>query len=188
MFKKIIFVTILKVNDENRRIRVRIRIRILIRSMDPRIRIHNKMSWIRNTGTNIGESEQLQYSIPQSRLFLLLKSFPVKGHQHKNFDIGILYVSFTCLSQRLRNEKKNVPSPIFAILYCKYKHSQHQENILSTWHANWYAEVLDALIRTKQFITSATISINTLQCLLNPQVGPYRKCCHVQTRAHGHVF
>ncbi len=24
--------------------------------------------------------------------------------------------------------------------------------------------------------------------LLTPQVGPYRKCCHVQTRAHGHVL
>ncbi len=23
---------------------------------------------------------------------------------------------------------------------------------------------------------------------VDPQVGPYRKCCHVQTRAHGHVL
>jgi hypothetical protein len=45
-----------KVNDENSRIRIHIRIRIririrpLVRGMDPRIRIHPKMSWIRNTG------------------------------------------------------------------------------------------------------------------------------------------
>jgi hypothetical protein len=39
----------LKFNDENSRIRIQIRIRF-IRGMDPRIRIHTKMSWIRNTG------------------------------------------------------------------------------------------------------------------------------------------
>ncbi len=43
----------LKVNDENRRIQIRIQIwiRIRITGMDPRIRIriHTKMSWIRNT-------------------------------------------------------------------------------------------------------------------------------------------
>jgi len=34
----------MKVNDENSRIRDP-----LVRGMDPRIRIHNKLSWIRNT-------------------------------------------------------------------------------------------------------------------------------------------
>jgi hypothetical protein len=50
------FFRVLKVSDENNRIRVRIqiqiRIRPLVRGMDPRIRtrIHTKiMSWIRNT-------------------------------------------------------------------------------------------------------------------------------------------
>ncbi len=37
----------MKVNDENSRIRIR------IRSMDPRIRIHTKMSWIWNTGSTL---------------------------------------------------------------------------------------------------------------------------------------
>ncbi len=44
-YKNLFFVSILKVNDVNRRIRIRIH-------MDPRnqIRIHTKISWIRNTG------------------------------------------------------------------------------------------------------------------------------------------
>ncbi len=52
-FVNLFFVGILKVNDENSRIWIRIRIRIhYIRGMDLRIqiRIHTKMSWIRNTG------------------------------------------------------------------------------------------------------------------------------------------
>ncbi len=48
-FLYLFFVGILKFNDENSRIRIQIRIRF-IRGMDPRIRIHTKMSWIRNTG------------------------------------------------------------------------------------------------------------------------------------------
>jgi hypothetical protein len=46
--KKLVFDGILKVNDENRRIRIQ---DPLVRGMDPRIRIriHPKMSWIRNT-------------------------------------------------------------------------------------------------------------------------------------------
>jgi hypothetical protein len=39
-----------KIAGSGSRIRIRIRIRIpLVRGMDPRIRIHPKMSWIRNT-------------------------------------------------------------------------------------------------------------------------------------------
>jgi hypothetical protein len=49
--KNSFFVGILKVNDENRRIRIRFRIRIRIR-----IRIHTKISWIRNTPQG-GEEE-----------------------------------------------------------------------------------------------------------------------------------
>ncbi len=43
-FLNLLFVGVLKVNDENSRI-------YLVRGigMDPRIRIHTKMSWIRNT-------------------------------------------------------------------------------------------------------------------------------------------
>jgi hypothetical protein len=54
MFKlKLFFVGILKVNDEKRRIRIQDPDPDpdpdpLVRGMDPRIRIHSKMSWIRN--------------------------------------------------------------------------------------------------------------------------------------------
>jgi hypothetical protein len=45
------FASILNVNDENSRIRIRDPDPDpLVRSMDPRIRIHPKMSWIPNTG------------------------------------------------------------------------------------------------------------------------------------------
>jgi hypothetical protein len=46
--KKFFLIGVLKVNDENSRIRIR---SPLVRGMDPwiRIRIHTKMSWIRNT-------------------------------------------------------------------------------------------------------------------------------------------
>jgi hypothetical protein len=44
MQKNLVFVGILKVNDENSRIRIP-----FVGGMDPRIRIHTKMSWIRNT-------------------------------------------------------------------------------------------------------------------------------------------
>jgi hypothetical protein len=46
--KKLVFVGILKVNDENSRIRMQDP-DPLVRGMDPRIRIHSKMSGIRNT-------------------------------------------------------------------------------------------------------------------------------------------
>jgi hypothetical protein len=39
----------LKVNEENSRIRIQDP-DPLVRGMDPRIRIHTKMSWIRNSG------------------------------------------------------------------------------------------------------------------------------------------
>jgi hypothetical protein len=45
VLKNLFFAGILKVNDENSRIRDP-----LVRGMDPRIRIHTKMSWIWNTG------------------------------------------------------------------------------------------------------------------------------------------
>jgi hypothetical protein len=48
----IFFAGILKVNDENSRIRIQDpdpNPDPLVRGMDPRIRIHTKMSWIRNT-------------------------------------------------------------------------------------------------------------------------------------------
>jgi hypothetical protein len=51
--KNLFFAGILKVNDENSRIRIQDPDPDpLVRSMDPRIRIriHPKMSWIRNTG------------------------------------------------------------------------------------------------------------------------------------------
>ena len=53
--KNLFFAGILKVNDENSRIRIQDPDPDpLVRGMDPRIRIriHPKMSWIRNTGFN----------------------------------------------------------------------------------------------------------------------------------------
>jgi hypothetical protein len=47
--KKLFFAGILKVRDENGRIRIQDP-DPLVRGMDLRIRIHPKMSWIRNTG------------------------------------------------------------------------------------------------------------------------------------------
>ncbi len=48
--EKTFFAGILKVSDENSRMRIRIQDPDpLVRGMDPRIRIHPKMSWIRNT-------------------------------------------------------------------------------------------------------------------------------------------
>jgi hypothetical protein len=45
---KFVLCCILKVNDENSRIRIQDP-DPLVRGMDTRIRIHTKMSWIRNT-------------------------------------------------------------------------------------------------------------------------------------------
>jgi hypothetical protein len=56
IFFLIFFVGILKVNDENSRIRIQDPDPDpdpLVRGMDPRIRIHTKMSWIRNTAFQI---------------------------------------------------------------------------------------------------------------------------------------
>ncbi len=55
-FKNLFFVGILKVYDENSRIRIQdpdpdLNPDPLVRGMDPRIRIHTKMSWIRNTAS-----------------------------------------------------------------------------------------------------------------------------------------
>jgi hypothetical protein len=50
--KKLFFASILKVNDENNRILIQdpdLDPDPLVRGIDSRIRIHTKMSWIRNT-------------------------------------------------------------------------------------------------------------------------------------------
>ncbi len=54
MLKNLFFASILKVNEENGRIRIwdpdpNPNPDSLVRGMDPRIRIHPKISWIRNT-------------------------------------------------------------------------------------------------------------------------------------------
>jgi hypothetical protein len=55
-YKNYFFAGILKVNDENSRIRIQDPVPDpnpdpLVRGKDPRIRIHPKMSWIRNTAS-----------------------------------------------------------------------------------------------------------------------------------------
>jgi hypothetical protein len=49
MLENYFFSGILKVNDENSRIQIQ----DPVRGMDPRIRIHPKMSWIRNTAQGV---------------------------------------------------------------------------------------------------------------------------------------
>jgi hypothetical protein len=57
VLKKFFFAGILKVNDENSRIRIQDPDPdLLVRGMDPRIRIHPKMSWIRNTAARASAS------------------------------------------------------------------------------------------------------------------------------------
>jgi hypothetical protein len=56
----------LKVSDENSRIRIQgpdpnPNPDPLVRSMDPRIRIHPKMSWIRNTGSWICDCKRVYF-------------------------------------------------------------------------------------------------------------------------------
>jgi hypothetical protein len=66
--KNLFFVGILKVYDENSRIRIQDAVPDpLVRGMDPRIRIriHTKMSWIRNTGFF-----QVYFRIVQRKLFV----------------------------------------------------------------------------------------------------------------------
>ncbi len=58
----------LKVNDENSRIQIQDPDPNpdpdpLVRGMDPRIRIHNEMSWIRNTGLSITH-ETFRVTVP----------------------------------------------------------------------------------------------------------------------------
>jgi hypothetical protein len=62
VLKNYFFADILKVNDENSRIRIQDPDPDpnpdpdpLVRGMDPRIRIHPKMSWIRNTACHAGQ-------------------------------------------------------------------------------------------------------------------------------------
>jgi hypothetical protein len=65
----LVFVGILKVNDENSRMRIQDP-DPLVRGMDPRIqiriRIHTKMSWIRNTALdgNLRSIQDQVYGIP----------------------------------------------------------------------------------------------------------------------------
>ncbi len=69
MLKNLFFAGILKVNGENSRIRIQDPDPNpdpdpLVRSMDPRIRIriHPKMSWIRNTGWNTVHVVRTRYT------------------------------------------------------------------------------------------------------------------------------
>jgi hypothetical protein len=76
--KKLVFACILKVNDENGRIRIQDpEPDLLVRGMDPRIRIHPKMSWIRNTVSNY---RNLLITIPYvsnyQRIFPLSTFYP----------------------------------------------------------------------------------------------------------------
>ena len=66
MLKNEFFAGILKVNDENGRIPIQDPDpdpNPLVRGMDPRIRIHPKMSWIRNTEIHVSEKSQLDLQV-----------------------------------------------------------------------------------------------------------------------------
>jgi hypothetical protein len=70
---KLVFAGILKVNDENSRIRMQDpdpNPDPLVRGMDPRIRIriHPKMSWIRNTGDRDANRENLHMDMSGSEI------------------------------------------------------------------------------------------------------------------------
>ncbi len=65
MLKIWFFAGILKVNDENSRIRIQDP-NPLVRRMDPRIRIHPKISWIRNTVENCAKYYQDPEPEPKS--------------------------------------------------------------------------------------------------------------------------
>ena len=62
--KNLFFAAILKVNDENSRIRIQDpdpNLDPLVSGMDPRIRIHPKMLWIRNSGQGYGSANPDSY-------------------------------------------------------------------------------------------------------------------------------
>jgi hypothetical protein len=62
--KNLFFAAMLKVNDENSRIRIQDpdpNLDPLVRGMDPRIQIHPKMLWIRNTGQGYGSANPDSY-------------------------------------------------------------------------------------------------------------------------------
>ncbi len=93
-FRLFIFVGILKVIDENRRIQIRILTRIRIRGMDPRIqiRIHTKMSWIRNTGL-----KKYNCNIPTKIIYyenvrrIELQNYSYNNLQHNGIKIDIVH-------------------------------------------------------------------------------------------------
>ncbi len=78
MLKISFFAGILKVNDENSRIRIQdADPDPLVRGMDPRIRIriHPKMSWIRNTGDKHKKLTLNGFSPTKGRIILSLQSY-----------------------------------------------------------------------------------------------------------------
>jgi hypothetical protein len=84
--KNYFFAGMLKVNDEN------IRIRIQdpdpypsVKSMDPRIRIHPKMSWIRNTAIKYFFCNTVQIIIP----FLLFSGWPNAVPYHTSLLVAV---------------------------------------------------------------------------------------------------
>ncbi len=77
--KKLVFVCILKVNDQNSRIRI-LDPDTLVRGMDPRIRINTELSWIRNTSFETGKSIARYGSCPPQTHYV-----PVSCHINNRY-------------------------------------------------------------------------------------------------------
>jgi hypothetical protein len=85
VLRNLFFTGILKVNDENSRIRIQDP-DPLARGIDPRIRIHRKMSWIRNTGAQV-------HKVPNYSGFITFCSEKAKLKNKEAFCHLSLYVS-----------------------------------------------------------------------------------------------
>jgi hypothetical protein len=121
MLPKIVFVGILKVSNEKSRIRIQDpdpNLDPLVRVMDPRIRIHSKMSWIQNTGLIL-----LTYLFfcrrKPCQILLYLSSIFAEGILVKLYRTSLLYLRIRYRTEMLdarmpMKMKLKVPTEDFA--------------------------------------------------------------------------
>ncbi len=115
MFKqKWFFVGILKVNDEKSRIRIQDP-DPLVRGMDPRIRIHSKMSWIRKTATNIYDEFPVYRAVP--RKLYTVDQRRLKDIHVDNKPLRRHYLSVICSSNPHTCESTAWYSNMVAVVY-----------------------------------------------------------------------